>query len=90
MGLASGRLTDDRKALAAISKTFPPRAPTLDQLVWSVTFTELAASELLIRVRDFVGELEAGRIPAELRVASAMRHPSVRRESIRTHTRSTP
>ena len=35
----------------------------------AVTFTELAASELLIRVRDFVGELAAGRIPAELRVA---------------------
>lgn len=35
----------------------------------AVTFTELAASELLIRVRDFVGELVAGRIPAELRVA---------------------
>ena len=34
-----------------------------------MTFTELAASELLIRVRDFVGELAAGRIPAELRVA---------------------
>ena len=35
----------------------------------AVTFTELAASELLIRVREFVGELAAGRIPAELRVA---------------------
>jgi exodeoxyribonuclease-5 len=37
--------------------------------VAAVTFTELAASELLTRVRDFVGELAAGRIPAELRVA---------------------
>jgi len=35
----------------------------------AVTFTELAASELLIRVREFVGDLAAGRIPAELRVA---------------------
>ncbi len=35
----------------------------------AVTFTSLAASELLIRVRDFVGELVAGRIPAELGVA---------------------
>src|SRR5690606_22549245 len=35
----------------------------------AVTFTELAASELLIRVRDFVGELVAGRIPAEHRLA---------------------
>ncbi len=35
----------------------------------AVTFTELAASELLFRVREFVGELAAGRVPAELRVA---------------------
>jgi exodeoxyribonuclease-5 len=34
-----------------------------------VTFTELAASELLIRVRDFVDELGAGQIPSELRIA---------------------
>lgn len=37
--------------------------------VAAVTFTELAASELLIRVREFVGELAAGRMPAELCVA---------------------
>src|SRR5437762_2647350 len=37
--------------------------------VAAVTFTELAASELLIRVHEFVGNLAAGRIPAELRVA---------------------
>jgi exodeoxyribonuclease-5 len=35
----------------------------------AVTFTELAASELFIRVRQFVSELAAGRIPAELQVA---------------------
>ena len=35
----------------------------------AVTFTEFAASELLIRVRAFVGVLTAGEIPAELRVA---------------------
>lgn len=35
----------------------------------AVTFTELAASELLIRVRDFVGDLVAGTIPTELRIA---------------------
>src|SRR6202166_3989381 len=35
----------------------------------AVTFTELAASELLIRVRDFVSDLTAGTIPTELRVA---------------------
>jgi ATP-dependent exoDNAse (exonuclease V) beta subunit len=37
--------------------------------VAAVTFTELAASELLMRVRDFVAELAAGHIPAEMRVA---------------------
>lgn len=35
----------------------------------AVTFTELAASELLSRVREFVTELSAGKIAAELRVA---------------------
>lgn len=35
----------------------------------AVTFTELAASELLIRVRDFVSDLAAGAIPSELRIA---------------------
>jgi len=35
----------------------------------AVTFTELAASELLSRVREFVAELSAGKIAAELRVA---------------------
>ncbi|MQV20288.1 AAA family ATPase [Sinorhizobium meliloti] len=35
----------------------------------AVTFTELAASELLNRVREFVGELSAGRIPTELSIA---------------------
>lgn len=35
----------------------------------AVTFTELAASELLIRVRDFVADLVVGTIPTELRIA---------------------
>ena len=35
----------------------------------AVTFTELAASELLVRVRAFVGALAAGDVPIELRVA---------------------
>ena len=35
----------------------------------AVTFTEMAASELLIRVRDFVGALAGGRIAPELRIA---------------------
>jgi exodeoxyribonuclease-5 len=39
------------------------------KLIVAVTFTELAASELLIRVRDFVDELGAGQIPSELRIA---------------------
>ena len=39
------------------------------KFIAAVTFTEFAASELLIRVREFVNELEAGRIPTELRAA---------------------
>lgn len=35
----------------------------------AVTFTELAASELLIRVRDFTSDLAAGMIPTELKIA---------------------
>lgn len=35
----------------------------------AVTFTELAASELLMRVRDFVNDLVGGSIPTELRIA---------------------
>jgi ATP-dependent exoDNAse (exonuclease V) beta subunit len=41
----------------------PPRA------IAAVTFTELAASELLSRVREFVADLSANKIAAELRVA---------------------
>ncbi|MGI8942741.1 MAG: UvrD-helicase domain-containing protein, partial [Qipengyuania sp.] len=33
----------------------------------AVTFTELAASELLARVRDFIDELLDGKVPRELR-----------------------
>ena len=39
------------------------------RFIVAVTFTEFAASELLIRVREFVAELAAGHIPAELRTA---------------------
>jgi ATP-dependent exoDNAse (exonuclease V) beta subunit len=35
----------------------------------AVTFTELAASELLQRVREFVNDLASGEIPPELRIA---------------------
>lgn len=39
------------------------------QTIAAVTFTELAASELLSRVREFVTDLTAGKIAPELRVA---------------------
>ncbi len=39
------------------------------KLIAAVTFTELGASELPIRVRDFVDELGVGQIPSELRIA---------------------
>ncbi|KQN04863.1 ATP-dependent endonuclease [Sphingobium sp. Leaf26] len=42
---------------------------TAPRTIAAVTFTELAASELLARVRDFVDELLDGRIPRELRIA---------------------
>ena len=35
----------------------------------AVTFTELAASELLLRVREFVAALTDGKIPPELQIA---------------------
>ena len=38
------------------------------KFIVAVTFTEFAASELLIRIREFVSELAAGRIPTELLV----------------------
>lgn len=46
-----------------LAEGVPPRA------IAAVTFTELAASELLSRVREFVADLSAGHIAAELRVA---------------------
>lgn len=42
---------------------------TAPKAIAAVTFTELAASELLARVRDFVDELLDGRVPRELRIA---------------------
>jgi exodeoxyribonuclease-5 len=44
-------------------------ARILPKTIAAVTFTELAASELLVRVHDFVDDLLAGNIPPELRVA---------------------
>lgn len=46
-----------------LAEGVPPRA------IGAVTFTELAASELLSRVREFVADLSAGRVAGELRVA---------------------
>lgn len=42
---------------------------TASKAIAAVTFTELAASELLARVRDFVDELLDGRVPRELAIA---------------------
>lgn len=42
---------------------------TSPKTIAAVTFTELAASELLMRVREFVSDLAAGNIPTELRIA---------------------
>ncbi len=46
-----------------LAEGVPPRS------IAAVTFTELAASELLSRVREFVADLAAGEIAAELRLA---------------------
>lgn len=46
-----------------LAEGVPPRA------IAAVTFTELAASELLSRVREFVADLAVGNISTELRVA---------------------
>jgi exodeoxyribonuclease-5 len=48
----------------------------------AVTFTELAASELLSRVRAFVHALSAGTIPAELRLAIPNGLDAVQRQHI--------
>lgn len=42
---------------------------TAPKTIAAVTFTELAASELLARVRDFVDDLLDGRVPRELEIA---------------------
>jgi ATP-dependent exoDNAse (exonuclease V) beta subunit len=53
------------RIVAMLAEGVAPRS------IAAVTFTELAASELLIRVRDFVNDLIAGTIPTELRIAFA-------------------
>lgn len=48
----------------------------------AVTFTELAASELLIRVRDFLSELSAGIVPMEMKVAFPDGLSDIHRENL--------
>ena len=63
-GAGSGKTAVMAGRIAAmLAEGVPPRA------IAAVTFTELAASELLSRVHDFVADLTAGHIAAELRVA---------------------
>lgn len=50
------------RVAAMLAEGVPPRS------IAAVTFTELAASELLTRVREFVDALAAGDVAAELRV----------------------
>jgi ATP-dependent exoDNAse (exonuclease V) beta subunit len=50
----------------------------------AVTFTELAASELVMRVREFVGALMVGDIPTELRVGLPDRLSEARRDRLAT------
>ncbi|SNT07622.1 exodeoxyribonuclease-5 [Sphingomonas laterariae] len=63
-GAGSGKTAVMAGRIAAmLAQGTPPKS------IAAVTFTELAASELLVRVRDFVSELVAGIIPTELRIA---------------------
>ena len=63
-GAGSGKTAVMAGRIAAmLAQGIAPRA------IAAVTFTELAASELLSRVREFVADLSDGKIAAELRVA---------------------
>ena len=63
-GAGSGKTAVMAGRIAAmLAEGVSPRA------IAAVTFTELAASELLSRVREFVADLSAGVIATELRVA---------------------
>lgn len=63
-GAGSGKTAVMAGRIAAmLAAGVAPRA------IAAVTFTELAASELLVRVREFVHALEGGQVPAELRIA---------------------
>ncbi|MBR1240299.1 UvrD-helicase domain-containing protein [Bradyrhizobium sp. AUGA SZCCT0274] len=61
-----------------LAEGIPPRA------IAAVTFTELAASELLARVREFVADLTAGHIAAELRVALPNGMSQAQRDNLAT------
>jgi ATP-dependent exoDNAse (exonuclease V) beta subunit len=54
----------------------------LPRAIAAVTFTELAASELLSRVREFVADLTAGKIAPELRVALPNGLSQVQRDNL--------
>ncbi|OAG75615.1 helicase UvrD [Acetobacter malorum] len=63
-GAGSGKTAVMAGRIAAmLAEGVPPKS------IAAVTFTELAASELLVRVSDFVNELIAGTIPTELKIA---------------------
>ncbi|MBU4568923.1 MAG: UvrD-helicase domain-containing protein [Alphaproteobacteria bacterium] len=59
-----------------LAEGVPPRA------IAAVTFTELAASELLSRVREFVADLTAGKIAPELHVALPNGLSQVQRDNL--------
>ena len=63
-GAGSGKTAVMAGRIAAMLAQGTPPAS-----IAAVTFTELAASELMIRVRDVVNELAAGHVPVELRIA---------------------
>ena len=63
-GAGSGKTAIMAGRIAAmLAEGIPPRS------IAAVTFTELAASELLSRVREFVTDLSDGKIPVELQAA---------------------
>jgi len=64
------------RIVAMLAEGVPPRS------IAAVTFTELAASELLSRVREFLADLSAGEIAAELRVALPDRLSQAQRDNL--------
>jgi ATP-dependent exoDNAse (exonuclease V) beta subunit len=76
-GAGSGKTAVMAGRIAAmLAEGVPPRA------IAAVTFTELAASELLSRVREFVADLTAGKIAPELRVALPNGLSQVQRDNL--------